>query len=261
MNDADSAASTRSPVTAMENPAPAATPLTAVIRTASMRANVEIARCRSSATPLMKRPRLGADAKDLRSPPAQKNRPDPVSTTTFVASVSQRMAASASSRVMVSFMPFAASGRLRVIRAIGARLLELDGLVFGHTGTLSGPSSGGGSPPYGTLSLSIKRSRRLTTKVKMAPSTPGTSSYKEVERKFEVVESTVSPSFDGLSSVARVERSPAQQLDAVYFDTPGRDLAAHKVTFRRRTGGRRRRMAPQAARRTGRAHRGAGTAR
>ena len=59
----------------------------------------------------------------------------------------------------------------------------------------------------------------------------------EVERKFEVIESTVSPSFDGLSSVSRVQRSPAQQLDAVYFDTPGRDLAAHHVTLRRRTGG------------------------
>src|SRR5689334_17181155 len=59
----------------------------------------------------------------------------------------------------------------------------------------------------------------------------------EVERKFEVVESTVSPSFDGLSAVLRVERSPAQQLDAVYFDTPGRDLAAHHITLRRRTGG------------------------
>jgi CHAD domain-containing protein len=63
------------------------------------------------------------------------------------------------------------------------------------------------------------------------------SEYLEVERKFEVVESTVSPSFEGLSSVARVKRSPSQQLDAVYFDTPGRDLAAHKVTLRRRTGG------------------------
>ena len=34
-----------------------------------------------------------------------------------------------------------------------------------------------------------------------------------------------------------MERSPSQQLDAVYFDTPGRDLAAHHVTLRRRTGG------------------------
>ena len=119
MNDADSAASTRSPVTASEKPAPAATPLTAMISTASIRANDEIARCRSSATPLMNWPRLGATANDFRSPPAQKNRPDPVITTTFVASVSQRLAASASSRVMVSFMPFAASGRLSVIRVMG----------------------------------------------------------------------------------------------------------------------------------------------
>ena len=50
-------------------------------------------------------------------------------------------------------------------------------------------------------------------------------------------ESTVSPSFEGLSSVSRVERSPAQHLNAVYFDTPGHDLAAHHVTLRRRTGG------------------------
>ena len=64
-----------------------------------------------------------------------------------------------------------------------------------------------------------------------------TSEYLEVERKFDVVESTVSPSFDGLSAVSRVERSPSQQLDAIYFDTPGRDLAARKVTLRRRTGG------------------------
>jgi len=63
------------------------------------------------------------------------------------------------------------------------------------------------------------------------------SRYLEVERKFEVVESTVSPSFEGLSAVARVERSPSQQLDAVYHDTPGHDLAAHHVTLRRRTGG------------------------
>lgn len=61
--------------------------------------------------------------------------------------------------------------------------------------------------------------------------------HKEVERKFDVTESTVSPSFDGLSAVARVELSPAESLDAVYFDTAGQDLAAHKITLRRRTGG------------------------
>jgi CHAD domain-containing protein len=63
------------------------------------------------------------------------------------------------------------------------------------------------------------------------------STHLEVERKFDVVESTVSPSFEGLSLVTRVERSPAQELDAVYFDTPKHDLAAHHVTLRRRTGG------------------------
>ena len=117
VNDADSAARTRSPVTASEKPAPAAVPFTAVITTASIRANVEMARCRSSATPLTWRPRLGADAKSLRSPPAQKNRPAPLMTTALVAGLSQRAAALASSRVMVAFMPFAASGRFSVIRA------------------------------------------------------------------------------------------------------------------------------------------------
>jgi CHAD domain-containing protein len=63
------------------------------------------------------------------------------------------------------------------------------------------------------------------------------SRHLEVERKFDVVETTVSPSFDGLATVARVERAPSQALDAVYFDTPGRDLAAHRITLRRRTGG------------------------
>lgn len=63
------------------------------------------------------------------------------------------------------------------------------------------------------------------------------STHLEVERKFDVMDSTVAPSFDGLSAVARVQREPSQQLDAVYFDTPGKDLAARRITLRRRTGG------------------------
>lgn len=59
----------------------------------------------------------------------------------------------------------------------------------------------------------------------------------EVERKFDVGDSTVSPSFEGLSSVVRVERSPAQHLEAVYFDTLDHDLATRRITLRRRTGG------------------------
>ena len=64
-----------------------------------------------------------------------------------------------------------------------------------------------------------------------------TSRYVEVERKFDVGESTSSPSFAGIADVARVERVPTQTLDAVYFDTPARDLASNRITLRRRTGG------------------------
>ncbi len=71
----------------------------------------------------------------------------------------------------------------------------------------------------------------------MVPVTPKTARYTEVERKFEVTAATVTPSFEGLSAVARVERIPSQDLDAVYFDTSARALAARRVTLRRRTGG------------------------
>ena len=66
---------------------------------------------------------------------------------------------------------------------------------------------------------------------------PKASRHTEIERKFAPSESAVSPSFEGLSSISRVERSPVQSLDAVYFDTPAHDLAAHRITLRRRTGG------------------------
>jgi CHAD domain-containing protein len=66
---------------------------------------------------------------------------------------------------------------------------------------------------------------------------PGNARHLEVERKFDVVESTVSPSFEGIAAVGRVQKSPTQSLDAIYFDTPRQDLARHKITLRRRTGG------------------------
>lgn len=71
----------------------------------------------------------------------------------------------------------------------------------------------------------------------MPAKTPQTSRHLEVERKFDVVESTVSPSFDGIAAVAHVEKSPTQTLDATYFDTSAHDLARNKITLRRRTGG------------------------
>ena len=71
----------------------------------------------------------------------------------------------------------------------------------------------------------------------MPAKAPQTSRHLEVERKFDVGESTVSPSFEGIAAVAHVEKSPTQRLDATYFDTPAQDLARNKVTLRRRTGG------------------------
>ncbi|SPM32056.1 CYTH and CHAD domain-containing protein [Mycobacterium terramassiliense] len=66
---------------------------------------------------------------------------------------------------------------------------------------------------------------------------PKTSRHLEVERKFDVVESTVSPSFEGIAAVDHVDKSPVESLDATYFDTPTHDLARNKITLRRRTGG------------------------
>src|ERR1700712_5786352 len=74
-------------------------------------------------------------------------------------------------------------------------------------------------------------------KVKMPVQKPETTRHTEVERKFGVVESVVSPSFEGLQAVARVERPEPESLHAVYFDTADHDLARNKVTVRRRTGG------------------------
>lgn len=71
----------------------------------------------------------------------------------------------------------------------------------------------------------------------MPAKAPKTARHLEVERKFDVVESTVSPSFEGIAAVARVDTSPIQELDAVYFDTPKQDLARNRITLRRRTGG------------------------
>ncbi len=67
-----------------------------------------------------------------------------------------------------------------------------------------------------------------------------TARYLEVERKFDVAsvgDSTPPPSFHGVTAVAAVQKSPSQSLDAVYFDTPSYDLAANRVTLRRRSGG------------------------
>jgi len=71
----------------------------------------------------------------------------------------------------------------------------------------------------------------------MPVNAPSTSRYLEVERKFDVDESTQPPSFTGIAEIVRVERAETQALDAVYFDTAARDLASKRITLRRRTGG------------------------
>jgi CHAD domain-containing protein len=63
------------------------------------------------------------------------------------------------------------------------------------------------------------------------------SRHIELERKFAVPDGGSSPSFDGLSVVARTEQMPTQFLEAVYYDTERHDLAANRITLRRRAGG------------------------
>jgi CHAD domain-containing protein len=66
------------------------------------------------------------------------------------------------------------------------------------------------------------------------------SRHIEWERKFDVpadLGDAAAPSFDGLSMVDSAERQPTRWLEAIYFDTPAHDLARHRVTLRRRTGG------------------------
>lgn len=59
----------------------------------------------------------------------------------------------------------------------------------------------------------------------------------EVERKFDVGESDELPELTSVQGVESIRRSGDQALDAVYFDTATLDLAARRITLRRRTGG------------------------
>src|ERR1019366_8372380 len=59
----------------------------------------------------------------------------------------------------------------------------------------------------------------------------------EVERKFDVNESTELPSFEGLPGVESVADPVEYELDALYFDTKDLELAASHISLRRRSGG------------------------
>jgi CHAD domain-containing protein len=59
----------------------------------------------------------------------------------------------------------------------------------------------------------------------------------EIETKYDVDEHTSLPALHELPGVASVAQPVELDLEAVYYDTEALDLAANKVTLRRRTGG------------------------
>ena len=65
----------------------------------------------------------------------------------------------------------------------------------------------------------------------------GSVQHEEVERKLEVGAKTFLPTLADLGDVRTMGQPMELQLEAVYFDTAGLDLAVHGVTLRRRTGG------------------------
>jgi CHAD domain-containing protein len=59
----------------------------------------------------------------------------------------------------------------------------------------------------------------------------------EIETKYDVDDSVILPALHELPGVASVAQPVELDLEAVYYDTSDLDLAANKVTLRRRTGG------------------------
>jgi hypothetical protein len=65
----------------------------------------------------------------------------------------------------------------------------------------------------------------------------GSRTQDEIERKLDVDAEAVFPSLAGVDGVSAVGQPAELELVAVYFDTPGLDLARNGITLRRRTGG------------------------
>jgi CHAD domain-containing protein len=63
------------------------------------------------------------------------------------------------------------------------------------------------------------------------------SAYREVERTYAVDATTPLPVLTSITGVSAVAPPVHLQLSATYFDTPALDLAGHRITLRRRTGG------------------------
>lgn len=59
----------------------------------------------------------------------------------------------------------------------------------------------------------------------------------EIERKYAVGAGFVLPDLSAVPGVAAVTGPDTYHLTAIYVDTPGQDLAAAKITLRRRSGG------------------------
>ncbi len=59
----------------------------------------------------------------------------------------------------------------------------------------------------------------------------------EIELKYDVDPTLPAPDFTELSAVAGVTEPAIENLDAIYYDTENLDLAANKITLRRRSGG------------------------
>ncbi len=59
----------------------------------------------------------------------------------------------------------------------------------------------------------------------------------ETERTYRADGRSRQPDLEAVDGVTAVRRLPDVDLDALYFDTPALDLAAHGITLRRRTGG------------------------
>jgi CHAD domain-containing protein len=59
----------------------------------------------------------------------------------------------------------------------------------------------------------------------------------EIETKYDVGDNVILPALHELPGVERVAQPVELDLEAVYYDTADLDLAAHKVTLRRRIGG------------------------
>ncbi|MEU8226972.1 CYTH and CHAD domain-containing protein [Kribbella sp. NPDC048915] len=65
----------------------------------------------------------------------------------------------------------------------------------------------------------------------------GRTEQLEIETKYDVDADVILPALHELPGVARVAQPVELNLEAVYYDTADLDLAAHKITLRRRTGG------------------------